>query len=271
MHDFFAKNCARGRQAHWFFVAELDRLSAMPPRSAGRHRTGAVASDSTIANCRERRDVKQDFSTRLVSFVGQKGGVGKSSLARLLAVEAARKGQKVLLADFDLEQLTCVEWNALRLRNNLEPEIAVRSFKSLKKLRKTESAYDLIVADTRGLADELTKDVAEESTVVFLPTGTSGDDLRPTLALARKLAKHGASGKLVLVLSKVGRSERQVAAATQQIEDGGFAVLGAHWAARDGFQSVFDTGGVGLESTNRFLREIADDVGSAMLKRVFVA
>ena len=215
--------------------------------------------------------VKQDFSTRLVSFVGQKGGVGKSSLARLLSVGAARKGQKVLLADFDLEQLTCLEWNALRLRNNLEPEIDVRSFKSLKKLRKTEADYDLIVADTRGLADELTKDVAEESSVVFLPTGTSGDDLRPTLALARRLAKHGAEGKLVFVLSKTGRSDKQINAAGQQIEDAGFAVLGVNWALRDGFQSEFDTGGVGLESRNRYLREIADQVGRAMLERVFVA
>ncbi len=161
-------------------------------------------------------EVKQDFSTRLVSFIGQKGGVGKSSLARLLSVGAARAGQKVLLADFDLEQLTCLEWNALRLRNNLEPEIDVRSFKSLKKLRKTESTYDLIVADTRGLADELTKDVAEESSVVFLPTGTSSDDLRPTLALARKLAKHGAEGKLMLVLAKTGRSERQITIAVNR-------------------------------------------------------
>jgi chromosome partitioning protein len=215
--------------------------------------------------------VKQDFSTRLVSFVGQKGGVGKSSLARLLSVGAARKGQKVLLADFDLEQLTCLEWNALRLRHNLEPEIDVRSFKSLKKLRKTEADYDLIVADTRGLADELTKEVAEESSVVFLPTGTSGDDLRPTLALARRLAKHGAEGKLVFVLSKTGRSDRQINAAGQQIEDAGFAVLGVNWALRDGFQSEFDTGGVGLESRNRYLREIADQVGRAMLERVFIA
>jgi chromosome partitioning protein len=215
--------------------------------------------------------VKQDFSTRLVSFVGQKGGVGKSSLARLLSVGAARKGQKVLLADFDLEQLTCLEWNALRLRHNLEPEIDVRSFKSLKKLRKTEADYDLIVADTRGLADELTKEVAEESSVVFLPTGTSGDDLRPTLALARKLAKHGAEGKLVFVLSKTGKSDRQINAAGQQIEDAGFAVLGVNWALRDGFQSEFDTGGVGLESRNRYLREIADQVGRAMFERVFVA
>jgi len=93
-----------------------------------------------------------------------------------------------MLADFDLEQLTCVEWNAVRLRGGIEPEIDARSFKSLKKLRKNDEGVDFIVADTRGLADDLTKELAEESDVVFLPTGTSTDDLRPTLALARKLA-----------------------------------------------------------------------------------
>ena len=212
--------------------------------------------------------MKQEL--KLVSFIGQKGGVGKSSLARLLSVGAARGGRKVLLADFDLEQLTCLEWNAIRLRRNVEPEIDVRSFKSLKKLRKREERFDLIVADTRGLADDLTKDVAEESSVVFLPTGTSVDDLRPTLALARRLAKHGAEGKIMFVLSKTGRSERRIAAALKQkIEAQGFPVLTATWGLRDGLQSEFDTGGVGLESSNQYLRGIAENVGRAMLERVF--
>lgn len=211
--------------------------------------------------------MKQDL--KLVSFVGQKGGVGKSSLARLLCVGAARKGHKVLLADFDLDQLTCLEWNAMRLRRNVDPEIDVRSFKSMKKLRKAEERFDLIVADTRGLADDLTKEVAEESSVVFLPTGTSGDDLRPTLALAQRLAKHGADGKIMFILSKTGRSERQVAGALQKIEAQGFPILAATWGLRDGLQSEFDGGGVGLELHNRYLREIAEQVGRAMMKRVF--
>ncbi len=68
---------------------------------------------------------------RIASFVGQKGGVGKSTLARVLAVAVARAQHKVLIGDFDLEQLTCVEWSALRMRNGLEPEIEARAFKSL--------------------------------------------------------------------------------------------------------------------------------------------
>src|SRR5271154_1047712 len=176
----------------------------------------------------------------MVSFVSQKGGVGKSTLARLLAVGAAHRGKRTLLADFDLEQLTCVEWSALRLKQAVEPEIDARAFKSLKKLRKNDDSTDIIVVDTRGLADTLTQEVAEDSDVVFLPTGTSGDDLRPTLALARKLAKHGADGRLVLVLSKVGRSGTQLAHAADSIGDSGFELLAEHWPLRDGFQTDLD-------------------------------
>lgn len=104
---------------------------------------------------------------RIASFIGQKGDVGKSSLARILAVYCAGKGHRVLIGDFDLEQLSCVEWAATRLRNGIEPEVEARAFKSLKKLRKTVEGYDLVVVDTRGLADDLTAEVSQESDVVF--------------------------------------------------------------------------------------------------------
>ena len=208
---------------------------------------------------------------KLAAFVSQKGGVGTSALARLLAVGAARQGKSVLLADFDLEQLTCVEWNAIRLRTGVQPEIDARPFKSLKKLRKTEENFDLVIADTRGLADDLTKDVAEESDVVFLPTGTSGDDLRPTLALARRLAKHGGGSKLRIILSKVGRSERQAADAIRTIEDAGFRLLANHWPLRDGLQTELDAGRVGSEARNARLRDIGLTMEQALLACCFSA
>lgn len=203
---------------------------------------------------------------RIASFVGQKGGVGKSTLARVLAVTAARAEHKVLLGDFDLEQLTCVEWSALRLKNGIEPDIEARAFKSLKKLRKTVAGYDLVVVDTRGLADELTEDVSKESDVVFLPTGTSMDDLRPTLALARKLGKTRAVGnKIVIVLSKTGRSERLLEQAEAIIAEAGFDMLNAFWPERDGFQADLDVGRAGSESTNPHLKKAAEDVERALL------
>ena len=205
------------------------------------------------------------------AFVSQKGGVGKSALARLLAIGAIHRGRQTLLADFDLDQLTCVEWGAQRLRASLEPEVDVRSFKSLKRLRKDDGVVDFIVADTRGLADDLSTEIAEDSDVVFLPTGVSQDDLRPTLSLARKLARRGAEGRIVLVLSKVGRSETQFGRAVETIEEANFELLSEHWPQRDGFQSDLDAGRAGREARNPHLREIAERMEEALWKRAMKA
>ena len=202
-----------------------------------------------------------------VSFVSQKGGVGKSTLARLFAVGAAHRGLKPLLADFDLEQLTCVEWSAIRMQHAVEPDIDARAFKSLKKLRKAEDRANVVVVDTRGLADDLAHDIAEDSDVVFLPTGASGDDLRPTLALARKLAKNGAEGRVVIVLSKIGRSEVQLQRATETIESAGFELLPERWPQRDGFQADLDSGRAGREARNPHLREAAEKMEQALFAR----
>ena len=154
---------------------------------------------------------------------------------------------------------------------NIEPEIDTRAFKSLKKLRKNETVVDFIVADTRGLADDLSTEIAEDSDVVFLPTGVSQDDLRPTLGLAGKLARRGAEGRLVVVLSKVGRSETQFARAVATIEDAGFELLSEHWPQRDGFQTDLDAGRAGREARNPHLREIAERMEQALWARTLKA
>ena len=205
------------------------------------------------------------------AFVSQKGGVGKSTLARVLALGAVQRGRRTLLADFDLDQLTCVEWAALRLRAGIAPEIDTRAFKSLKKLQRDDTRADFVVADTRGLADDLSTEVAEISDVVFLPTGVSQDDLRPTLNLARKLARRGAEGRLVVVLSKVGRSETQFGRAVGAIEEAGFELLAEHWPQRDGFQNDLDAGRAGREARNPYLREIAERMEEALWARAMKA
>src|SRR5260370_9483849 len=103
---------------------------------------------------------KPTFPTT-TAFVSQKGGVGKSALARLLAVGAIHRGRKTLLADFDLDQLACVEWGALRMPANLEPDVDTRAFKSLKKLRRADAVADFLVAHTRALAVDLSPEIAD--------------------------------------------------------------------------------------------------------------
>jgi chromosome partitioning protein len=92
------------------------------------------------------------------------------------------------------------------------------------------------------------------------------DDLRPTLALARKLSKTRAVGKkIVIVLSKTGRSERLLEQAEATIAEAGFDMLNAVWPERDGFQADLGVGRAGSESSNPHLKKASQDVEQAML------
>jgi chromosome partitioning protein len=66
----------------------------------------------------------------VVAFVSQKGGVGKSTLARALAREAAAGGLRVKVADLDIQQGTLVNWQRRRLATGQEPTVSVESFRS---------------------------------------------------------------------------------------------------------------------------------------------
>jgi chromosome partitioning protein len=66
--------------------------------------------------------------TTIIAFVSQKGGVGKSTLARALAREAAHGGLTVKIADLDTQQGTSVDWHRTRLHTGQQPAVAVEAF-----------------------------------------------------------------------------------------------------------------------------------------------
>src|SRR5689334_4644250 len=97
----------------------------------------------------------------VVACVSQKGGVGKSSLARLLAREYAAAGRRVLLADLDTLQATSVEWGRRREESGIAPGVAVRGFESVKKALKAAASggVEMLVLDGRGFADRQTAEI----------------------------------------------------------------------------------------------------------------
>ena len=82
----------------------------------------------------------------VVAFVSQKGGVGKSTLARALAREAAAGGLRVKVADLDTQQGTSVDWHRQRLQAGIEPAVSVEAFATAAQ------ALEGVVADGQTLA-----------------------------------------------------------------------------------------------------------------------
>jgi chromosome partitioning protein len=203
---------------------------------------------------------------RRILFTSQKGGVGKSTLARSTAVALAYTGRKVLLADFDVDQRTCMRWQAQRVARALEPRIEVEAFSKEKKLGRVEFDYQDIVIDTRGQLDELSVDLATSADVVFLPSSFSMDDVSPTLRVVESLRSAGVpSARIAIVFCRTGGSKKQGQLARSILEMNRIAVLDAVLPQKDGFISLYATGRTGREAPQQKLRSVALALDEALL------
>jgi chromosome partitioning protein len=205
--------------------------------------------------------------TRHILFMSQKGGVGKSTLARSTAVALACAGRKVLLADFDVEQGTCLRWQAQRQARRLEPAIDVARFSKEKKLDRASPGYDDVVIDTRGQHDGLSLDLAMTANVIFLPCSFSLDDVAPTLKVVASLRGAGIpSARVAVAFCRTGGSARQEQQARSILNMNEIIALDAALPQRDGYVSLSATGRAGREASNATLRSTAIAMDEALLR-----
>src|SRR5262245_21707526 len=210
--------------------------------------------------------------TRHILFTSQKGGVGKSTLARSTAVALACTGRKVLLAKFAVEQRTCLRWQAQRQARHLEPAIAVAKFSKEAKLDRVSHQYDDVVMDTRGQHDALSLDLAIAADVIFLPSSFSLDDISPTLTVIEALRGAGIpSSRVAVVFCRTGGSARQAQHARSILEMNDIAALDAVLPQRDGFVSLSATGRTGREAASARLQSTAMAVDEALLRFIDAA
>src|SRR5437763_1165628 len=99
----------------------------------------------------------------IIAFVSQKGGVGKSTLARALAREAAAGGFQTKIADLDTQQATSVDWHRIRLGAGIEPVVAVEAFATANQALKAAGKYDLLIRRTRPHQQRHASDCASGS------------------------------------------------------------------------------------------------------------
>lgn len=204
----------------------------------------------------------------VVAFVSQKGGPGKSTLARALAREAAAGGLTVKLADLDLQQSTSVEWNRTRLAAGIEPSISVEAFATAAKALASADKFDLLVIDGPARASAGTLEIAKAADLVVQPSGPSLDDLRPAVKTFHELVKAGIPvDRLVIALNHVA-TDAEESDARAYIKQAGYTVLDGCLVERPLYRQAQNVGYAVTEAKHARLRERADVLIQSIVNRI---
>lgn len=113
---------------------------------------------------------------KILALMAQKGGCGKSTLARNLAVAALLDGKRTVIIDADPQQ-TCVKWRSRRSEE--APTVVALEGQPLKELMAQIAAAgpDLVIIDTPPHLRAVISAAAELATAALLPCRATPEDL----------------------------------------------------------------------------------------------
>ena len=131
---------------------------------------------------------------KVISFVAQKGGVGKSTLAISCAVAAYQQGQNVLILDMD-PQGSVESWYQDRSEDT--PGVVCITAPKIEQAisAAAERGFDLIVIDTPGRDAPGIAAAIKVSDLVIIPCRPSVTDMKAipaTFAMVHRLNKQAA-------------------------------------------------------------------------------
>jgi CobQ/CobB/MinD/ParA nucleotide binding domain. len=206
--------------------------------------------------------------TIVVAFVSQKGGVGKSTLARAVAREAAAGGLSVKIADLDIQQGTSVDWNRQRLATGIQPSISVESFATAAQALSSVKGYDVLIIDGPARTSRGTLEIATASNLVVQPTGASLDDLRPAVREFHALMKADIpQERLVFALNRIGTINEETESRNYLV-DAGYRVLDGCLVERPGYRQAQNSGYAITETRYSALNNRADILVQSLIDLV---
>jgi chromosome partitioning protein len=204
----------------------------------------------------------------IVAFISQKGGVGKSTLARALAAVAAHGGLKVVLADLDRHQQTLMQWQRARKDSKLSPKMTVTAFHRVDEALAAADRADLLILDTPGDVNRSTLDVGRHAHLIVQPTGASADDLHPTVLTFHELVGAGLpKTRLVAALCRVLTDEEEEAARSY-LHEAGYEVLPGSIPESASYRLAQNRGRSLTETAEKSLNKRADALMEALLMKV---
>ena len=205
----------------------------------------------------------------IISLVSQKGGVGKSGIARLLAVEFARAGWSVKIADLDTMQGTSTKWKIRRDAAKLEPEIPVEKFGTVERAMREAEKYDLLIIDGPAHAEKGGLAMARKSKLILMPTCYGLDDLEAQVEAAYELEVNGIErSNIWFVFARTTGSPNEVQAAREYLQRADINMLEPLFAEQPCIRQAHNAGKAASEVSFPIVRERAVALALAVATKV---
>ncbi len=204
----------------------------------------------------------------VIGVVSQKGGVGKSTIARLIARELAAQDWRVKIGDLDIAQGTSFHWRSRRLQHEIGPDISIEQYGRVDQALAMADQYDLFVLDGAPHGSRATVQIAQASDLVIIPTGLAVDDLQPGVRLAHDLIKHVVRRRLVFALCRVGQSTAEIAEAREYLREAGYHVLQGEIPEQVAYRRASDEGRAVTETRYPSLNTRAEALAQSIVNKI---
>jgi chromosome partitioning protein len=201
----------------------------------------------------------------IIAFVSQKGGVGKSTLARALGREAAKSGLSIKIADLDPGQGTTTEWMRIRTAAGIEPMVPVQLYRAAAEALGEAERHDLLIIDGPAKTSAATLDIAKVADLVVQPTGASRDDLVPAVREFHALVKKGIpKDRLRFALVRLG-TDAEEADSRAFLAEAGYVVLPGSLPERPAYRMTQNEGRAVTETKFATLQKQAEALVQAII------
>lgn len=155
---------------------------------------------------------------KVISLIAQKGGVGKTTLATCLAVQAIEDGKRVLVIDLD-PQATASFWSDVRKKPDDPAVMSIQPVRLPAVLKAASDAgTDLVVIDGAAVSKEVAYSAAEVADLVLIPFKAAVFDINSVAQTVQTVKQVGSNYALVLTfVPPQGKETEEAAGIAKQL------------------------------------------------------